>query len=296
MLKIKEGFSGERAIVLPRMMIEMQQQDPLVSSLYITDIGYYPLALHHYRERREGIGEYVLIYCVDGEGWAEVAGKRLEIHRNQYLILPASVPHAYGSNEQYPWTIYWVHFNGSHAALYADDVVAPHEISPTMNSRIQERNNIFEELFEALLQGGYQLASLRYVSSLLHFYLATIRYVEQFRDLTQSKGNATVVQASIHYMQENLGRKLVMQEVAAYVGYSVSRFSHLFREATGHSPMDYYLILKMQYACQLLTTTDMLVSQISHKLGISDSLYFSRLFSKHMGVSPRVYREQHSVC
>ena len=41
---MKEGFTGERSIVLPPMTIETERQDPLVSSLYITDIGYYPHA------------------------------------------------------------------------------------------------------------------------------------------------------------------------------------------------------------------------------------------------------------
>jgi hypothetical protein len=45
---MKQGFTGERSIVLPAMTIEAQQQDPLASSLYITDIGYYPHAYCHY--------------------------------------------------------------------------------------------------------------------------------------------------------------------------------------------------------------------------------------------------------
>ena len=49
MLKIKEGFMGARSVVLPRMVVEMELTDPLVSSLYITDIGYYPKAMHFSR-------------------------------------------------------------------------------------------------------------------------------------------------------------------------------------------------------------------------------------------------------
>ena len=60
--RMKEGFVGERSIVLPKAVVEMEQNDPLVSSLYITDIGYYPCARDHYRERKEPIQEHVLIY------------------------------------------------------------------------------------------------------------------------------------------------------------------------------------------------------------------------------------------
>ena len=51
MPRIKEGFKGERAIVLPAFLIEELKQDPLGSELYITDIGYYPHACFHYRKR-----------------------------------------------------------------------------------------------------------------------------------------------------------------------------------------------------------------------------------------------------
>ncbi|MBO5824811.1 MAG: AraC family transcriptional regulator, partial [Prevotella sp.] len=67
-MKQKDGFSGERSIVLPKAIVEMEKQDPLVSSLYITDIGYYPKAENHSRERKEPIAENVLIYCMEGEG------------------------------------------------------------------------------------------------------------------------------------------------------------------------------------------------------------------------------------
>ena len=69
MPRIKEGFKGERAIVLPAFLIEELKQDPLGSELYITDIGYYPHACFHYRKRNtEEATEFILIYCMEGEG------------------------------------------------------------------------------------------------------------------------------------------------------------------------------------------------------------------------------------
>ena len=73
MPRIKDGFKGERAIVLPAFLIEELKQDPLGSELYITDIGYYPHAYFHYRKRdTEEVTEFILIYCMEGEGWFEL--------------------------------------------------------------------------------------------------------------------------------------------------------------------------------------------------------------------------------
>ncbi len=109
-MKQKSGFQGEQSIVLPPMIIEAQRQDPLVSGLYITDIGYYPKAQNHYRERLVPIDEHVLIYCVQGRGWYRVGEKEYQVKENQYFILPARQRHAYGADDEKPWTIYWVHF------------------------------------------------------------------------------------------------------------------------------------------------------------------------------------------
>ena len=63
MVKLKDGFTGERALVLPRIIVDKMEEDPLTSMLHITDIGYYPKAKHHFRERKEPINQYVFIYC-----------------------------------------------------------------------------------------------------------------------------------------------------------------------------------------------------------------------------------------
>ena len=85
------------------------EDDPLASSIYITDIGYYPKAWHHYRSRKKPIDQYVFIYCVNGKGWFEVNDKRYDVKTNQYFILPDGISHTYAADENDPWTIYWPH-------------------------------------------------------------------------------------------------------------------------------------------------------------------------------------------
>ncbi|MGI6243015.1 MAG: helix-turn-helix domain-containing protein [Prevotella sp.] len=298
MLKLKDGFTGERCIVLPKMIIEMEQADPLVSSLYITDIGYYPAASHHYRERKKPIEQNVLIYCVQGAGWYKIGdGKEQQVSANQFFILPADKPHIYATLEHNPWTIYWIHFSGNHAHIFAEGAAIPQNITPAMNSRINERNTLFEEIY-LTLENGYARENLRYASSLLHYYLATMRYLSLYRisNATEKKEDKVakndIVHAAIHYMKENLEQKLSLQAIADYTGYSGSHFSMIFKKEVGHSPLNYFNLLKVQYACKLLSKTDMRINQICFKVGISDSYYFSRLFIKLMGMSPKEYRKR----
>lgn len=85
MLKLKDRFTGERSIVLPKLVQEMMVEDPLISLLHITDIGYYPRAEYHFMERKEPIDQYVFIYVVDGDGWYRVDPISISFCRQENL-------------------------------------------------------------------------------------------------------------------------------------------------------------------------------------------------------------------
>ncbi len=88
MIRRKDGFSGERALVLPQFIIHEMEEDPISSILHITDIGYYPKAWHHFRERQEPITQFVFIYCIEGSGWFRTEDQVYPVTANQYFILP----------------------------------------------------------------------------------------------------------------------------------------------------------------------------------------------------------------
>ena len=110
MIKRKDGFCGERALVLPQPVVHEMEADPVASLLHITDIGYYPKARHHFRERKSPITQYVFIYCTEGAGWFRIGGKTFPVGPDQYFILPAGQPHAYKADEQNPWATSLVYF------------------------------------------------------------------------------------------------------------------------------------------------------------------------------------------
>jgi AraC-like DNA-binding protein len=78
----------------------------------------------------------------------------------------------------------------------------------------------------------------------------------------------------------------------AFAKLSVSHFSVVFRARTGYSPIEYFNHLKVQKACQYLVFTGMSVKETAFTLGIEDQYYFSRMFSRLMGISPAVYRKR----
>jgi AraC family transcriptional regulator, arabinose operon regulatory protein len=80
--------------------------------------------------------------------------------------------------------------------------------------------------------------------------------------------------------------------MASHAGLSASRFSALFRQRTGTSPLDFHIQLKMQEACRQLILSKGKIQDIATALGYDNSYYFSRLFRQVIGHSPRQYREK----
>lgn len=288
--KMRDGFTGERMIVLPQMITQLIESDTFLSQLYITDIGYYPTASNHYRVRQNPVDQFILIYCVAGKGMYNIKGQTFNVSENQYFILPKNETHYYGADNNDPWTIYWLHFRGKLAKYFYVGHNGPIDIHPAPDSRIQDRIEIFEEIFNTL-NSGYSMDNLRYASSLLYHFLGTFKYMREYRNaITKAETTYNVSDSVIHYMKENIEKRLNLNELAKISGLSPSYFTMIFKKDTGHSPISYFNLLKIQHACRLLDTTNMKINQICHKIGMSDSFYFSRLFSKIMGISPSEYK------
>lgn len=294
-MKLKEGFKGQRAIVLPETIVNTMEHNPLTSPLYITDIGYYPNAESHFRERKEGISQYIFIYCVKGKGWFSINGVTKNINENQFFILPAGIPHAYGSDETEPWTIYWIHFKGYNAQFCLEEQqVYPKNIIPGEHSRIEYRNQLFEKIYSTFGM-GYSMEHLQYASMCLHYYMASLMYINIFRDDTFSENSTRekdLANSAIHFMRENIEKKIMVEDIAHELHLSTSYFSTQFQKSTGFTPIAYLNNLRIQEACQYLDFTDMKINQLCHKIGYDDAYYFSRIFTKIMGISPKEYKKR----
>ena len=257
MAKVELGFSGERFIYLPIPMINLMEDSPLTGDLYLYSMGYFSRASHHYINRPTGCDEFLFIYCKEGCGWIELYGKRQNLEANQFIILPRNIPHAYGADETSPWTIYWIHFRGSKAPLFSSRFDKPTTVSHSAQSRIEERLDLFEEIFFTLNEST-SMDHMHYANLCFAHFLGSFLFIDVYRNNFRSE----------------------------------SYFYRKFVKETGHSPMDYFTRLKINKACKLLIQTDMKVNQIAHKLGFKESQYFSRTFSNVMGLSPMEFRRQ----
>ena len=96
------------------------------------------------------------------------------------------------------------------------------------------------------------------------------------------------------YMAEHSGEKIVLEEIAELVGLNPVYFSNLFKKETGMNFSAYLINVRMDSAKKLLTSTNETIAAIADRIGYKDVRYFSKLFTKTVGVKPAVYRRLYS--
>ena len=85
-------------------------------------------------------------------------------------------------------------------------------------------------------------------------------------------------------------RRRTLEQLAQEFDLSKSGLHALFQKHTGRSPMDFFLRLKMKEACKMLRSTSLRVYEVAQRLGYQDPYYFSRIFRKVVGISPKEYQ------
>lgn len=289
----RQGFEGQKLIVVPKKIATgFLMKDAITKQIYITDIGYYPKANNHYIERPHGINQHIIIYCVEGRGWVTINKQKMDISPSHFIILPAHTPHKYGAMESDPWTIYWVHFKGDIATDVVSLITNHSQNYLPYLSFNENRIKLFEEICFHFEQ-GYSADTLRYVNMIFYHFLSSLLYEEKYNQAGKAPAK-DVITLTIDRMKEKINTNMSLNDLAGLAHMSVTHFCNLFRIQTGFSPIEYFNHLKVQQACQALAFTPKPIKEIADELGFSDQYYFSRMFSRFMGMSPSEYRKRNS--
>lgn len=285
----EDGFRGERIVVLPIEVFSEYMGNPLVNRLYLTDVGFFPKAEHHFVERKEGREEFIFLYCTEGEGTVVVNGKKYTLRENEAFTIPRSKKHSYYSDKNHPWSILWVHFKGEDTLHYPLDEC---RVVRFKSNRVKNRMLFLFELLFQVLDGNYTLGNFVYMSEVLSLILAETYAREKMDEAGEQNRHVTNI---IRYMYGHIGENLTLEQICKEFELSKSYVNSIFLRCTQHAPMDFFINLKIREACNALRATDQYVYEIAQRLGYKDQYYFSRLFKKVVGMSPKEYRHNDEI-
>lgn len=243
-----------------------------------------------------------IVYIVGGDGTLKIGNIfRKSIENDIYIIKPG-VYHEFTSNPSNPMRTIEVKFN-------TDDVVLKgkmDELFDMVNSRDIKVKTVFENLVEeALNKELYSkeiiTVSLYRVVFLLMREQKNEKYIhEDMMDracqISEKTMNNRLDDKVLAYIHSNYHKKILLWRLANIMAINQSYLCKTFVKKYGITPVQYINDLRLQKAKELLTYTELNVTEISEKVGFQSIHYFSRYFTNRMRISPIEYKHRIKEC
>lgn len=250
-----------------------------------------------------------LVFIRKEGGIHRIDNKHHECHRGQvYLILPGthhsfdgSVPVALSNILFFPWRIKQIldsigdisglHNYFSSRLTRKDQKKAPpvlqlegseHPSIFSLLDRMQKESDGKEPGYKGMLEAHF-----------LNLLISLSRSSLGRKNLFLERGTPSQkVGYLVHRLEQEFHLPWTLEEMAAAIHTSVPSLCRYFKEHTGSSPLDYLIRLRIEKAKDLISHSDLLITEIAFQVGFNDGNYFARQFKRICGISAGGYRKR----
>jgi AraC-like DNA-binding protein/mannose-6-phosphate isomerase-like protein (cupin superfamily) len=254
----------------------------------------YPRHTHEFTE---------LVIVTAGTGMHLAARERWPLTRGDVLLVKPGAAHAYSRTSRL--SLINVSFHASPLGLSDEEIAelgpVGHALRPKPRHAWGLRLHLAPASLEQILQIVQRLESelksrgvgfRRIVSALLNEILVHLARGATLTDSTALPDSNSDLRRAIACIEENPAEQIDLTTLAARVHSSPRTLHRRFKAAFGFGPHHYRIYLRLQEGCRLLQDTDATVTEIAYRLGFEDGNYFSRLFHRHIGMSPKAFQRK----
>ena len=230
----------------------------------------------------------VIHYVTKGYGTFKFNGKVYNLKQGDIFILLKGMQVEYVASIDDPWE-YWIGFSGSNANEYLNRT----SITNSCVANCEENSKIPQIILNMCeISKTYNPSRSDDILLLKELYSLLYALIEEFPKPFEYKDKElhTYIQDSLNFINSNYMHSITVQEIADYVNLSRSYLYKMFIKNLGISPQRYLINLRMYKATLLLKGTKLPIGEVASSVGYSDSLLFSKTFSKHFSMSPLNYR------
>ncbi len=121
------------------------------------------------------------------------------------------------------------------------------------------------------------------IAGTLRNYKATGLVLEPYAEIAKA----------INYINDNYNKEISIQSLAELANLSVSQFERKFKKLLHTTPLKYIAKLRLNSACKSLSQSNDSITQIALSTGYYDHSYFTKIFTKQIGINPKEYRKQY---
>lgn len=231
----------------------------------------------------------VIHYVTKGCGTFKFNNKVYNLKEGDIFILLKGMDVEYMASIDDPWEYYWIGFSGSKVGEYLNrtSIIDSYVANCSGNSKIP---NIIVNMCE--ISKTYNPSNSDDIVLLKELYSLLYTLIKEFPKRFEYKDKElhTYIQDAIDFINSNYMNSITVHEIAEHVNLSRSYLYKMFIKNLKISPQKYLINLRMYKATLLLKNTKLPIGEVASKVGYSDSLLFSKTFSRYFSMSPLNYR------
>lgn len=249
----------------------------------------WPRLLHMHEDIME------IVFIKEGSGCHLIGEKQYSVRKGDILIYNSNVLHDEYTNQDQNMSVYCCGISNLHIeGLPANHLVSQNQ-SYVLSSgeKREEIENLLHIMFSQVQQGedGYEETSHYLLSALISIIL---QIPQENASLPREEESILFSQIK-SYIDKYYREELTLASIAKDLSISSYYLAHLFKKETGFSPIQYVMRRRIGEAQSLLMNTDYNVTMIAGIVGYYNPNYFTTLFSKIVGMSPKKYRQLWSI-
>lgn len=278
-----------------------------ISKKQLSELGYFPVVVSYYKTKWDKYeiiphshGRMEIMYVTEGHCTIGVQDKTITLNAFNYILLDSNVPHSLHINESCAVLNVEVEFQQRNFAgtdlsgLAAQssllhrlaDICAPYFVLKDSGSVFRTLLSLYEELDFDKPDAPETLLLLNYLLLCLGKAVNDTAMV--------SHSDYDYVERACNYIKDHIEEKIKIGDISEYVHINSAYLQRLFKKINGQTIVCYINEQRILLAQKLLTQTDRDIAELALALGFSSQQYFSYLFKRCVGMSPRKYREEHS--
>ena len=284
----QELFNPQSSSVSSSRILYTPSTFARTSLLHLQEVGSLR-ALHPHTSKRSDLVSFLCFVVLSGEGELSYEGQTYQLHSGDCVFIDCRKAYSHSTSDDL-WALQWCHF-------YAPSLPAVYEKykerggCPAFHpADIKPFTMLMTDIYDLALSSDY-IRDMRInekLGSLLTLLMEQSWHPESVT-VSRKRMELATVKA---YLDEHYIEKLTLEELAEKFFINKFYLSKIFKETYGTTVNNYLISQRITRAKQLLRFTDMTVDEVGAAVGMGDANYFSRMFRKVEGISPREYRKQ----
>ena len=260
--------------------------------LYVADIpprvSIYPRILHAHEDFIE------LSLIVSGQSEYLIHNKKQTIRAGDLLVYNAGVVHDEVSGPDTEVGSLCVAISGLHMPGLRENALLPDDAGYVFRTGkdFEDIRALFSMMYRSLSDGEPNAEV--FATSLMHALLIKVlKLVDQNPEPIPASDAHELGYRVKEYIDRHYMETITLQSMGETLHYSPYYLSHIFKEMSGYSPMQYLLRRRLGEAQTLLINSDLPISVVSEMVGYETQSYFNLQFTRHVGISPKKFRDSY---